>query len=153
MYALITNYSVEKYPYSFNQLIGDNPQTSFPANPSDETLAEWGMFPVTAVSRPDVDHTKNVTETDPELTGGKWTQVWVVSDASPNEVEQRTNNQAASVRAERNSLIAECDWTQLPDSPLTTTKKQEWSLYRQTLRDITSQPVFPWNVVWPNKPE
>jgi hypothetical protein len=120
---------------------------------TDEQRAEFDVHFIHQMPKPNVDYIFNVTEADPEFKDGNWFQVWVVSDASPDEVEQRTNNQAASVRAERNSLIAECDWTQLPDSPLTTTKKQEWSLYRQTLRDITSQSVFPWNVVWPNKPE
>ena len=30
------------------------------------------------------------------------------------------------------------DWTQLPDSPLTDTKKAEWATYRQQLRDMMS---------------
>ena len=153
MYALITNYSVEKYPYSFNQLMGDNPQTSFPVTPSDETLAEWGVFKVAATPRPEVDHTKNVVEGDPKLVDSKWAQVWVISEASAEEVGQRTNEKAAAVRLERNNMIAVCDWTQLADTPMTNTQKQAWALYRQTLRDITAQSGFPWNVVWPNKPE
>ena len=152
MYALINNGSVEKYPYSFSHLMGDNPQTSFPVNPSDETLAEWGVFKVAATPRPEVDHTFNVTEADPEFKDGNWFQVWVVSDASAEEVEQRTKEKAASVRAERNSRIAACDWTQLGDSPLTSTKKQEWAAYRQALRDITAQEGFPHQVEWPEAP-
>jgi hypothetical protein len=41
------------------------------------------------------------------------------------------------VRAARNHLLSESDWTQLPDAPLTETKRAEWATYRQALRDIT----------------
>ena len=37
----------------------------------------------------------------------------------------------------RNHLLAECDWTDLPNAPLTETKKTEWKSYRTKLRDIT----------------
>jgi hypothetical protein len=153
MYALIKNHVVEKYPYSFGQLMADNPQTSFPSEPPESTFAEWGVFKVTTAQHPNVDHTKNVTEGQPTLIDGQWTQTWVVSDASVEEVEQRTNNQAVSVRAERNNLIAKCDWTQVDDTPLTNTKRQEWAAYRQSLRDITAQSGFPWQVVWPEQPK
>lgn len=46
MYVKINNQTVEKYPYSIGNLRKDNPQTSFPKNPSDTILAEWGVFPV-----------------------------------------------------------------------------------------------------------
>lgn len=52
-----------------------------------------------------------------------------------------------AVRAERNRLLAESDWTQLPDVPTAT--RQAWATYRQALRDITKQPD-PLNIVWPS---
>jgi hypothetical protein len=52
------------------------------------------------------------------------------------------------VRNERNRLLLESDWTQLPDSPLSSEKKTEWSSYRQELRDVTSQ-SDPNNIIWP----
>ena len=36
----------------------------------------------------------------------------------------------------RNGKLRACDWTQIPDSPLTEEKKAEWATYRQALRDI-----------------
>lgn len=56
----------------------------------------------------------------------------------------------AEVRAKRDTLLSQCDWTQLPDSP----KYQDegWLIYRQALRDITEQPD-PFNIVWPVRPE
>ena len=41
------------------------------------------------------------------------------------------------VRAERNQLLAETDWTVLPDSPLSDSDKTAWETYRTDLRDLT----------------
>jgi len=54
-----------------------------------------------------------------------------------------------SIREQRNSLLASCDWTQISDA---TVDKQAWATYRQALRDITAQAGFPTNVQWPTKP-
>lgn len=59
--------------------------------------------------------------------------------------------QWAIVRAERDAKLAACDWTQLPDVPLTPEEVQAWRTYRQQLRDVTSQPD-PFNIVWPTPP-
>lgn len=120
---------------------------------TDEQRAEFDVHFVHQLPKPTVDHTFNVTEADPEFKDGNWFQVWAVSDASAEEVEQRTNDKAASVRAERNILIAECDWTQLNDAPMTDNQKQAWAAYRQALRDITTQPGFPWTITWPDAPQ
>lgn len=53
---------------------------------------------------------------------------------------------AKQVRAQRDALLRESDWTQLPDVPV---DRQAWATYRQALRDITSQPGFPATVTWP----
>ena len=56
------------------------------------------------------------------------------------------------VRTERNRKLAECDWTQFNDSPLTDEKKTKWQTYRQALRDITDGFDNDTEVVWPTKP-
>jgi hypothetical protein len=57
--------------------------------------------------------------------------------------------QSASIRTSRNDKLASCDWTQLADS---TADKTVWATYRQSLRDVTAQDGFPWNVTWPEAP-
>lgn len=54
------------------------------------------------------------------------------------------------VVSQRNSFLAQSDWTQLPDVPLAT--KGAWATYRQALRDITTQAGFPYSINWPTKP-
>lgn len=58
---------------------------------------------------------------------------------------------ADEVRAERDRLLYQCDWTMLPDAPPEVVKA-DWEVYRQALRDVTNQPGFPENVVWPTAP-
>ena len=57
---------------------------------------------------------------------------------------------AAQARAQRNSLLAASDWTQIPDAPV---NAQAWATYRQELRDIPQQAGFPANINWPTVPE
>lgn len=66
-----------------------------------------------------------------------------VVDAAPS-----ADRMWASIRLERNSLLAACDWTQLPDAPV---NKSAWAEYRQALRDITNQ-SNPFEIVWPEEP-
>ena len=56
------------------------------------------------------------------------------------------------LREERNKRLAESDWTQASDSPLSGSKKTEWATYRQSLRDITSSTQTIFSVTWPTKP-
>ena len=56
------------------------------------------------------------------------------------------------LREERNKKLAATDWTQFNDSPLSDSKKTEWSIYRQALRDITSSTQSIFSVTWPTEP-
>lgn len=62
---------------------------------------------------------------------------------------------AVQAKEERNRLLAESDWTQLPDAraAMGTEKAAEWDAYRQALRDITEQSGFPTEIDWPVKPD
>lgn len=64
-----------------------------------------------------------------------------------------TENPSAKIRHDRQALLQNSDWTQLPDAPLTEAKKAEWAAYRQALRDITRQPNFPSKVTFPTSPD
>ncbi|MBS1198682.1 MAG: putative phage tail fiber protein [Proteobacteria bacterium] len=59
---------------------------------------------------------------------------------------------SAAIRAERNARLAACDWTMLPDAPLSAAQVSSWQTYRQALRDLTDQAGFPAAVVWPVAP-
>ena len=40
------------------------------------------------------------------------------------------------LRAARDYKLLTCDWTQLPNAPITEQQKQSWENYRQELRDL-----------------
>ncbi len=75
-----------------------------------------------------------------------------MSDASQAEINERVSNQWANVRQERNKYLQESDWTQLRDAPFPENKRGEWVIYRQSLRDVTTQ-SNPFNINWPVKPQ
>ena len=54
-----------------------------------------------------------------------------------------------NLRKERDYLLSECDWTQVPDAPVDSTA---WATYRQQLRDLPANTTDPRNVVWPEPP-
>jgi hypothetical protein len=56
------------------------------------------------------------------------------------------------VRGDRNRRLSECDWTAVSDNQLTAAQHTAWEIYRQALRDITTQ-ADPDNVTWPTPPE
>jgi hypothetical protein len=56
------------------------------------------------------------------------------------------------LRAKRNKLLTNCDWTQLPNIPLSGAVKYEWETYRQALRDLPRTTEDPDNLVLPTPP-
>ena len=56
--------------------------------------------------------------------------------------------------AKRNQLLLESDWTEFParQATMTDAQKAGWAVYRQALRDLTTQQGFPWDPEWPTTP-
>ena len=71
------------------------------------------------------------------------TKVWIA------DVNEAKNN----ISTKRSYLLFQSDWTQIPNGPLTAEQQQSWAVYRQELRDITSQSGYPFNVIWPTPPQ
>ena len=98
-------------------------------------------------------------------------------EAAPNTwlnaiKEASTAEAAAEIRAKRDALLLESDSSVALDrlglevpsgttfsawlsffNALGTVLSGKWATYRQALRDIPQQDGFPFNVVWPAKPE
>ena len=55
----------------------------------------------------------------------------------------------ASIRAQRDALLAASDYTQVADAPGNTSA---WATYRQSLRDVPSQSDVD-NITWPTEPD
>lgn len=134
------------YPFSLTDLRRVHPNVSWPVEIDAATAEEFDCFVVAPTNAP-VATGKRAERTSPVLVSGQWVEQWVLVDYSADEIEQ----QWSGIRADRNARLAACDWTQLPDAPLTNTETANWGSYRQALRDITTQ-SDPFNINWPVSP-
>ncbi len=73
-------------------------------------------------------------------------------DAQIGDVELEAKMMWKKIRKERNQLLKDSDYTMLKDYP-TTVSEQEWTTYRQSLRDIPQTFSNPDDVTYPDKPE
>jgi hypothetical protein len=90
MYILAPNQIAEIFPYSIGNLRRDNPNVSFPRNPSDALLASYDVFPVVTQAPPEHDPARqNLNQATPTLVDGQWLQTWQVTDASAEEIAER----------------------------------------------------------------
>lgn len=151
MYIKLTNDTPETY--SIGQLRQDNPQVSFPQDISDNTLAEWAVYPVTKVDAPTVDSLTQVCLEDGydfDTESQTWKTKWLVRNKTEEEIAQKLAEKTLAIRRERNEFLRNTDWTQVIDAPV---DQDSWANYRQALRDITKQEGFPWEVIWPTPPQ
>tara|TARA_R110000868_G_scaffold103433_2_gene284827 strand:+ start:2518 stop:2934 length:417 start_codon:yes stop_codon:yes gene_type:complete len=84
-----------------------------------------------------------------EQIADKWYTKYSVTDMDAETIANKDAEQAANMRQARSDMLADCDWTQVADSPV---DKAVWATYRQALRDITAQAGFPWTITWPDAP-
>ena len=73
-----------------------------------------------------------------------------VVDLTPEEIQAAKDRAMEKLRGDRNRLLAESDYTQLPDFKGDATA---WAAYRQALRDMPANVADAREVVnWPAKP-
>ena len=82
--------------------------------------------------------------------------VWLSDSAKPTQAELDAAWPAVrdamawdAVRANRDRLLADSDWTQVADAPV---DQRAWAVYRQQLRDIPQTFDNPDDVTWPEAP-
>ena len=126
------------------------PNTSFPASGPDAEFLEANSCMMVTVWKTYNQLTEKLASVAPYIEENTVYTI-AVEPLTPEEIEANTQSQWSKVRAQRDTLLQSCDWTQLPDVPLDTPTKEAWVLYRQQLRDVTSQ-SDPYNIVWPVAP-
>ncbi|UTN03984.1 phage tail assembly chaperone [Flavobacterium bizetiae] len=100
---------------------------------------------------------ENIPQPNLELSEEEWQQAlsknYKVIDGKHtySAFVQSQDDILENLRTTRNILLAETDWTQVEDSPLSEEKKTEWKNYRQELRDLTDLDDLT-TIVWPSKP-
>ena len=145
-YIQVQGNNIVKYPVYEQDIKNLFPNTSFtiPFVPPDEFVE------VVDTPQPEIGVFEKVVELSPIFVDGSWIRQWEVQSISDEEKLILTTNKEIMVRNDRNRRLAVTDWTQLPD--VSSTIKNNWLSYRQSLRDITDQPDFPWNITWPTEP-
>jgi hypothetical protein len=115
------------------------------------TFSDLGYDEIASTPPPAPSGTYKTVYRDGETqdANGYWAEAWAERDMTAEEVQQRDDNKAEQVRAERNEKLANSDWTQLADSPA---DKSAWATYRQALRDMTDQAGFPNKIDRPAEP-
>lgn len=94
------------------------------------------------------------------------TENGVQREMTPEEIERVEKDRAAmeaevlrvstlSARSDRNARLAQTDWLVIRKVEDGIDIPDEWSEYRQALRDITNHENWPWLNLedWPTKPE
>lgn len=103
---------------------------------------------------------KHIRPTSEWVCGGSYeTLIWLDGNTESKPTRQELEfswSQIQSkiawetVRAKRDMLLSQSDWTQISDSPC---EKTAWAIYRQALRNIPQNFLKPEDVIWPAKPE
>lgn len=128
------------------------PNVSLPRVWGEDVLNYLGVDPVFESPTPTTTRYQTAYKDGVEFKNNKWMWKWAVSEMDDEGKASLDATQAKSVRDQRNKLIAECDWTQLIDSPFSNDTNGVWQAYRQALRDVPAQEGFPWDVTWPEAP-
>jgi hypothetical protein len=132
------------------RLLFPNTSFSWPFVAEDIEPLGFGLYDFS--NQPDLSTFEKAVEVAPVKDEyGRWRQTWAVEPMNEEEVTARTEQEWNAVRGRRNFLLARTDWTQLDDTPIANTDKSQWALYRQALRDITTQ-ADPFHIEWPALP-
>ena len=149
-----------------------NPNMSLPRVWKAATLDALNLDAVLAAPKPSTEQYETARRNSVvQDANNNWVTAWEVVDMFTSytdeegvfhsKLEQEQAYQAGldakvaeSNRTKRNTLLADTDWTQMNDSPLTNEVKTAWATYRQELRGVTDLDAWP-NLAdddWPVQP-
>lgn len=143
--------------YSLFELQQKFSNVSFPLQWDSTTYDFANVDPVTEIPEPIVHIHNKAKYIGVQFINGAWTDVWEEVPKYDDTTEQANwvtlcqETKWDEIKAHRNLLLSQSDYTQLSDSPITPTSKAAFITYRQQLRDITNQPD-PYNIIWPTVP-
>lgn len=127
-----------------------------------QNLTELLGYPVTTESAATLSYVP-IAENAPTLTYSQtcrysgWSKKEDGSFSMDYEIINFTREETVDllIRGRRNFELAQSDWTQSSDSPLSAEVKAAWATYRQALRDLTTtfaDATCPEDITWPLRP-
>lgn len=143
-YIKLNQDGTKTYPYDPRQIHTDYPQVSFPETKTPELLASYGVYEVLEAV-PEVVSGRIAREKSPEFIEGRWRQVWILEDPTQDEISAKE----FEIRSLRDAKLTQTDWVVAKAYERQIQVPENYKQYRQALRDITTQPGFPWEVIWP----
>jgi hypothetical protein len=130
------------------------PNVSFTLPLDSASLAyDFGFAEYKETTKPDDSTAEKYfkfTEVPVLKSDGSYEQVWQQTPMIEEEKLEADILKMREVSIKRSKLLIESDWTQLPD--VTLFNKEAWAAYRKSLRDISTQPGYPWTIEWPITP-
>jgi hypothetical protein len=137
--------------------------TSFPASWSSVTADFLGCDPIEENAPPEstIDTVWVSNGLTQDADSGIWKTVWKQQPRfTPEEFDaykvQLKKDEWTGANIERLQRLAETDYTQLLDTPISEKSRKAFTVYRQALRDITEASLQEvsgsYKVVWPEKP-
>jgi hypothetical protein len=142
--------------------------TSLPRVWDADTCAFLGIDPVLAAPKPEPSAAYKQVGRNGAVqdANGNWVEAYTETDMFADTTEDGVTttkaeheaayqarldaDAASSVRSTRDAKLAETDWTQVADAPIS---QEDWAAYRALLRSIPEQEGFPNEVTWPVEPE
>lgn len=143
------------YPLTYSNFRMLFPETSFPDLPDNSFLVDFGYKVFKHTNQPPIPQFENCVDGpivwSVELDA--YTNTYVLTPFTPEQMAAANDAQMAALVVEKNTLLWQCDWTQLPDVPLTAEQVADWRTYRQELRDYMGTVTDPFNPpAWPVPP-
>lgn len=127
-----------------------NPSGAYPAPQSSPFPGAIALTDEQAQTLLDYNGFVGIEQTEDGVTVSPNTEAWEAWKAEQPDLSVALAEEA---RTQRDSLLAACDWTQMPDSPLSEKEKVAYQAYRQALRDVPQQEGFPEAINWPEEPK
>jgi hypothetical protein len=146
MYVLAgKNNTVEKYPFTVQDLRRRHKNVSFPAPIPEETLNSFGVYSVLPTPTPSYDKFKSKVRVIAVYSHGGWKQSHSVVDLPEEQVKAKVASRAREELADTDKdvmLYLEQNLS-VPDDLIT---------FRSYMREIESQEGYPYSLSWPTKP-
>lgn len=142
------NTQTGEYPISRAFIRSSYPHVSFP-----EFFENYEMFDIVHNSSyPEQIEGFRIIEAQPIIVDGRWIKQFKHEEIAKVVSSSFNDLRDAAINVRRNRLIMlkDSDWTQGKDIPDEVSLR--WQPYRQALRDITTQPGFPYDIIWPEPP-
>jgi hypothetical protein len=155
MFLKYDNEEIVKWPYSYQELVSDNPEVDIPPNVSDEVLGALNVarvkddFPEPG----EVDEVKYFVNMkhEPELVDGVWTLSYELEEKSEHVRNIELTVHSRVQRKARDKKLIQSD--EVVAGMESGAEKDAWEVYRQELRDVPSTKGFPFDIDWPVKPK